>query len=87
MSALEIANWIAIYAATAICCAIAMVLAVSTVAYEAYQERVWVGLRSRRQYLMLAPQLWWRWQKRYLLSTPMTLIIIAWFAATLDWSG
>lgn len=37
----EITNWIAVYAATGVCCAFAMVLSVSTVAYELCLERVW----------------------------------------------
>ena len=39
MTPTEIANWIAVYAATGICCAFAMVLSVSTVVYELYRER------------------------------------------------
>jgi hypothetical protein len=29
---------------------------------------------------------WWRWQKSYLLSTPVTLGIVGFFAASMSWS-
>ncbi|WP_347340899.1 hypothetical protein [Sphingomonas lacusdianchii] len=35
---------------------------------------------------LFLPKVWWRWQKLYLLSTPVTLFIVGWFAATLRWS-
>jgi hypothetical protein len=34
---------------------------------------------------LLLPRIWWRWQKLYLLSTPVTLGIIGYFAASLSW--
>ena len=41
MTATEINNWIAVYAATGICCAIAFSLSVATVATELVRERAW----------------------------------------------
>lgn len=85
---LELQNWLAVYAATAACCVIAMALSVSTVAYELYRERIWttVDLRSPRSVILFAPKIWWRWQRIYFLSTPVTLAIVTWFGATLSWS-
>jgi hypothetical protein len=86
LTANEINNWIAIYAATAICCGLAFVLSVSTVGTEVWKERSWREVRTVRSVLLFGPKLWWRWQKRYLFSTPATLAIVSWFALTLDWS-
>jgi len=86
MTPTEIANWIAVYAATGICCGFAMVLSVSTVGKELYRERIWHTVTDWRSTALLIPKIWWRWQKRYLLSTPVTLAIVSAFALTLDWS-
>ena len=82
----EIANWISVYAATGICCAIAFSLSIATVATELYRERAWTTITSLRSLVVFVPKTWWRWQQRYLLSTPVTLAIVGSFAATLDWS-
>lgn len=82
----EIANWISVYAATGICCAIAFSLSIATVATELYRERAWTTITSLRSLADFVPKTWWRWQQRYLLSTPVTLAIVGSFAATLDWS-
>lgn len=87
MTKLDVSNWIALYAATGVCCAFAMVLSVSTVAYALCRERVWRTVTDWRSTAILTPKIWWRWHKRYLLSTPVTLAIIAAFATTLDWAG
>jgi len=76
MTPTEIANWIAVYAATGICCAFAII----------YRERIWRMVTNGRSTALLIPQIWWRWQKRYLFSTPVTLAIVSAFAFTLDWS-
>ena len=86
MTETEIANWIAVYSATGICCAFAMVLSVSTVVYELYRERTWRAVTNWRSTALLIAKIWWRWQKRYLFSTPVTLAIVSAFALTLDWS-
>jgi hypothetical protein len=85
LSALEIDNWIAIYGAAGICCAFALVLSVATTAVEVHRERAWEDFKSVRGAILFIPRTWWRWQKLYLLSTPMMLAIVASFAATLSW--
>ena len=87
VSKLELGNWIAIYGATGICCAFAMLLSVTTVARELWHERVWTSITNFRSAAALVPVVWWRWQKRYLLSTPVTLAIISAFALTLSWNN
>ena len=86
MTTLEIANWIAIYAAAGICCAVATLLSVSTVGFELYRERIWRTASDRKSAVLLIPKIRWRWQKCYLFSTPVTLVIVSAFAATLDWT-
>lgn len=85
-SPIEIANWTAIYLATALCCGIAMTLSVSVTAHGLWKDRVWDELRSVRGAALFLPKIWWRWQKLYILSTPVTLGIVCWFGATLRWS-
>ena len=87
LSTNEISNWIAIYVATGICCVLALSLSVATVGFEVTRERAWRQIDGWRSLLLFGPKLWWRWQKRYLLSTPVTLSIVGWFAATLDWTS
>ena len=43
---LEIANWMAIYLATSLCCAIAMVLSVSVALHGIWNDRIWRDARS-----------------------------------------
>ena len=86
MTATETNNWIAVYAATGICCALAFSLSVATVATELVRERAWATIASLRSFAFFIPKMWWRWQQRYLLSTPVTLAIVGAFAVTLDWS-
>lgn len=85
LSALEIQNWIAVYAAAGICCAFAMILSVATTAVELHRERAWSDFKSLRGIVLFIPKAWWRWQKLYMLSTPVTLAIVGSFAATLSW--
>lgn len=85
LSALEIQNWIALYAAAGICCVFALVLSVATTAVELYRERAWANIRTVRGAMLFIPRTWWRWQKLYFLSTPVTLAIVGSFAATLSW--
>lgn len=85
LTANEIANWIALYAAAGLCCGLAVILSVATSLSELYRERAWVGLQSAGDVLRFVPRAWWRWQKSYLLSTPVTLAIVGSFAATLHW--
>jgi hypothetical protein len=86
LSHLEITNWIALYVATGLCCAIAMALSVTTAGYQLIQERAWSEIRSARDAALFVPKTWWRWQKLYLTSTPVTLAIIIAFGTTLRWA-
>jgi len=86
LSPIEVSNWLAIYTATGLCCGIAGVLSVTISLTELYRERAWSQLNSAGDFLRFVPTTWWRWQKRYLLSTPVTLIIVGSFAATLSWA-
>ncbi|AOH87244.1 hypothetical protein AWL63_24110 (plasmid) [Sphingomonas panacis] len=86
LSQTEISNWMALYAAAGLCCGIAVTLSIAASLSELYRERAWVGLKSTRDVLRFIPKTWWLWQKRYLLSTPMTLLIVGSFAATLSWN-
>ena len=85
-SPVEIANWIAIYLAAALCCGIAMVLSVSITLHGLWQDKAWQEVRTVRGAALFLPRAWWRWQKLYLLSTPVTLAIVSYFAATMSWS-
>jgi uncharacterized membrane protein (DUF2068 family) len=84
-SQIEIANWIAIYVAAAMCCAIAMVLSVGATLHGLWQDKAWQDVRSVRGAALFLPRAWWQWQKLYLLSTPVTLGIVSYFAATMTW--
>lgn len=86
LSPIEISNWLAIYAATGLCCGIAVILTVFISLTQLYREKAWTGLNSASDVFRFVPTTWWRWQKLYLLSTPMTLIIVCSFAATLPWA-
>jgi len=87
MTHAEIGNWLAVYAATGVYCTYAMVLSISTIGLELYRERAWQSIDGVRSAAVLIPRIWWRWQKRYLLSTPVTLAIVGAFALTLDWTA
>jgi hypothetical protein len=85
LTALEIQNWLALYTAAGICCGFAVLLSSATMVVELHRERVWHNLRTAREAILFLPKTWWRWQKLYLLSTPVTLAIVGMFAATLSW--
>jgi hypothetical protein len=85
LSEAELTNWTALYTATALCCAIAMSLAILVLACRLWREKVWTQLRGARQVALFLPRTWWRWQKLYLLSTPVTLAIVTSFGLTLSW--
>lgn len=85
-SPVEIANWVAIYLAAALCCMIAMVLSVSVTVHGLWKDQAWNDVRTLRGAVLFLPKAWWRWQKLYLLSTPVTLGIVGSFAATMSWS-
>lgn len=85
-SQIEIANWIAIYLAAGMCCAIEMVLSVSVTLHGLWRDKVWQDVRTIRGAALFLPKAWWRWQKLYLLSTPVTLGTVGFFAATMKWA-
>lgn len=85
--AVFIANWMSLYAATALLAAIAFTLAAATVGYEIVRERAWREVRDVRSALLFAPKIWWRWQRRYLLATPVILAIVVYYATWLPWGA
>ena len=85
MTALEISNWVSIYMATVICCAFAITLTTGSIIVEMAQESFWRQPWNRAQLVLFLPRTWWRRQRRYLLSTPVTLGIVGGFAASLNW--
>ncbi|TGX49138.1 hypothetical protein E5A73_20065 [Sphingomonas gei] len=86
MTQSELANWIALYAATGLCCGIALILSIIVTIGEFHRTRAWTSVKTPADALRLVPRTWWRWQRRYLLSTPVTLLIVGSFAATLSWT-
>lgn len=85
MSQHDFALWMSLYAATGVCCAFAMVLSVARIAVQLARERFWLVTVGWKAWVLLAPKVWWRWQKTYLLTTPVTLAIVGHFATTLPW--
>ena len=86
LSPVEMQNWLALYAATGLCCAFATVFSIGTMLAQLHQERALSGGASLKGAVLLLPRTWWRWQKLYLLSTPVTLAIVGSFALTLSWN-
>lgn len=86
LSEAEMINWMALYSATALCCAIAMALAILVLASRLWREKAWTQLHRPKDVVLFFPKTWWRWQKLYLLSTPVTLAIVSSFGSTLTWS-
>lgn len=82
---IELANWMALYIGTGICCAIALVLSCAATVHDLYRERSWTSLTSVRGALLFVPKTWWRWQKYYLASTPVTLGVVGLFAVSMSW--
>lgn len=86
LTQVELSNWIAIYVATGICCGLAMTLSISTLSIQLYREQAWSQFANLRSAILFVPKTWWRWQKLYFTSTPVTLGIVCSFAATLSWT-
>ena len=86
LSAVELHNWIALYAAAGVCCALGMIMSLGLILVQLYREQAWATLTTGRGLLLFIPNTWWRWQKLYLLSTPVTLGIVGAFATTLAWT-
>lgn len=85
-SPVEIANWTSLYLATGLCCALASVLSIGFIATQLLREQPWRQVSGVRAAVLLVPQTWWRWQKLYFCSTPVTLGIVGSFAWSLSWS-
>lgn len=85
LTQIELTNWIALYVAAGICCGLAFTLACARVMVEIYQERSWEAVHSLKAAALFVPRTWWRWQKLYLTSTPVTLAIVGLFAASMHW--
>ena len=55
-SQVEIANWIAIYLAAAMCCAIAMAISVSVTVHGLYRDKAWEDVQSIRGAALFLPK-------------------------------
>lgn len=84
MTSQELANWMALYAATAACCALAVAFSAGEIGRQLFASGgAW--RRDGEPVLLAVPRLWWRWQKLYLCSAPATLAIVVLFGLSLDW--
>ena len=81
----QLTNWLSLYVATGVCAALAAFGALVSVGSEVIRRREWRDIDGARAAAMVVPQLWWRWQKRYLTATPVILAIAAYYAASLNW--
>lgn len=87
MTANDVNNWIAIYLLTFYLSAVCAILSAITITVELYRERVWHTLDNTKNILLFLPRIWWRWQKRYLLGTPVILAIVLAFSIRLTWTS
>ncbi|CCW17242.1 hypothetical protein EBBID32_15810 [Sphingobium indicum BiD32] len=85
LTAVELANWMALYLAAGFCCTIALGLSCAMIMVELYRERCWATVTSLRSAALFVPKTWWRWQKLYVTSMPVTLGIVMLFAASMSW--
>lgn len=83
----DVNNWIAIYLLTFYLSAVCAILSAITITVELYRERVWHTLDNTKNILLFLPRIWWRWQKRYLLGTPVILAIVLAFSIRLTWTS
>lgn len=85
MTPADLKLWIEIYAAMGLMCAIAAIFSALRVLWLYCSDK---SLRpvGWKDWLVAAPLAWWRWQKIYLTTAPVTLGIIALFGSTLPWS-
>ncbi|MAX00632.1 MAG: hypothetical protein CMN72_13530 [Sphingomonas sp.] len=86
LTQVEMANWAALYAATTLCCAIALALSLVGAGVHLFRTRAWNDVRTFRQALLFLPKAWWLWQRLYLRSSPVIIAIVGSFALTLRWS-
>lgn len=85
MSPHDLQNWVALYVATFFCSIVALAASVVSIGIELLRERVWSTVRTPRDVIVFVPKIWWRWQQRYLMGSPVTIGIVAWFALSLRW--
>lgn len=85
MSPHDLHNWLALYVATFCCSIAALVASVISIGIELAKERIWTTVHTARDAILFLPKIWWRWQQRYLLGSPVTIGIVAWFAVSLRW--
>lgn len=85
MSPQDLQNWVAIYVATFCCSIVALVASVISIGLELVKERAWNSVHTARDAILFVPRIWWRWQQRYLMASPVTIGIVTWFAFTLRW--
>lgn len=85
MTAGDVNNWIAVYLLTFILCVVCASLAAITVTIELLREQFWRTLNTVPAFLLIVPRIWWRWQKRYLLGTPVILAVVLSFGLSLEW--
>ena len=85
MSRFDLALWTDIYAAMGVCCTIAAIFSAIRICWycQTDDRRHPAGVRG---WILAAPLLWWRWQKVYLTSAPVTLGIIVLFGWSLPWT-
>lgn len=86
LSPIELANWAALYLAAGLCCTIALALAALVTLADLHRDRAWTSITSWRGAVLFLPKTWWRWQKHYLTSAPVTLAIVGLFASTMRWA-
>ena len=53
-----------------------MMLTLPIVGAELYRDMIWRDARTWKGAALLVPRIWWRWQKRYIASTAVTLSIV-----------
>ena len=58
LSPIEMANWLSLYVATAMCCAIAIVLSAGFLASQLYREQPWRQVNGFRAAVLFVPQTW-----------------------------
>jgi hypothetical protein len=85
LTQLEIANWTALYAATALCCALAIALTVPITLHQVVKGEDAIRLRTTKDVLLALPRIYWRWNKNYFFATPAILAIVTGFGLTLPW--
>lgn len=84
MSPHDLALWIKLYAAMGLCCGIAAGLSILRILV-LYRQDARLRPQGVKGWMLAGPLAWWRWQKTYLTTAPVTLGIIALYAASLPW--